>query len=110
MHGCTYMYECTYVLCTVLCIDSIHVLIYVYKYKLYNNIIIISVALLLGDVLSYPSKLKAIREQIIRFMNDHIFPNEDTLNDHASSSDKWRPHPLIQELKVVSYFLPFQYL
>lgn len=56
-------------------------------------------SLLLGDVVSYPSKLKGIREQVIRFMNDHIFPNEDTLNDHASSSDKWRPHPLIQELK-----------
>jgi acyl-CoA dehydrogenase len=48
-----------------------------------------------------PMVLKSERllRQLTQFMQDHVFPAESILDAHASGSDRWTIHPLMEELK-----------
>lgn len=61
----------------------------------------LSQGLLLSDFSSFPPLLKDLREQLLHFMKEDIFPNESTLQDHQLSDKRWKPHPLIETLKVL---------
>ena len=54
----------------------------------------------MNNVSGFPPRLQALREELLGFMESEVFPNEKVLHDHQSSPDRWKPHPLINELKV----------
>jgi hypothetical protein len=34
------------------------------------------------------------------FMKEHVYPNESVFEEHQKSEDCWKPHPLMEQLKV----------
>ena len=46
-------------------------------------------------------KTKSLMERVSRFMEDHIYPNEETYHtQHEAFDDRWTIPPIIEELKV----------
>lgn len=58
-----------------------------------------SIALMTGDVSSFPQPLRELREKLLVFMKEKILPLEHTLASHQLSSGRWNPHPKTEELK-----------
>lgn len=58
------------------------------------------IALMTGDVESFPPRLFELREKLTEFMRDCVLPKEKDVLDHQMSSDRWTPLPFIEELKV----------
>ncbi len=54
-----------------------------------------------SDLSSFPPRLVALREKLVAFMKELVYPTEPKFCEHQSSQDRWKPHPLIEELKVV---------
>ncbi len=44
-------------------------------------------------------KTAELRERLLRFMDDHIYPNEAALLDHEHGPDRWQPAALVEILK-----------
>ncbi|CAH1232537.1 ACAD10 [Branchiostoma lanceolatum] len=44
--------------------------------------------------------VKNIHYKLRKFMDEHIYPNEEKLSAHQNSADRWNPHPLVEELKT----------
>ena len=65
----------------------------------------VSMALITGNVANFPPRLKEIRKKLMDFMEEEVYPAERTLEDHQMSPDRWKPHPLIEELKVLLVLL-----
>ena len=42
---------------------------------------------------------KALREQLLRFMDEHIYPNEPVF-DQQVAQNRWQPAPIMEELKA----------
>ena len=57
-------------------------------------------ALMTGDVASFPPHLRELRTNLAQFVNDRIPPSESAMLDHQLSRDRWTPLPLIDQLKV----------
>lgn len=57
--------------------------------------------LMTGDVENFPPKLREVRSKLLGFMEEFVYPAERTLMDHQMSVDRWKPHPLVEEMKVV---------
>ena len=57
-------------------------------------------ALMTGDMESFPPRFRAIREKLAVFMVEHVFPHETEVADHQLSPERWTPPPLIEKLKV----------
>lgn len=57
-------------------------------------------ALVTGDVGKFPQKLREIRSKLLSFMEEVVYPTERTLMDHQMSGDRWKPHPIVEEMKV----------
>ena len=57
-------------------------------------------ALMTGDVASFPPRLQKMREEVVGFMTERVLPREREVLDHQLSADRWTPVPLIDELKV----------
>jgi acyl-CoA dehydrogenase len=47
----------------------------------------------------YTPKVQELRERLLAFMAEHIYPNEKKCQAHAASELRWHPIPLIEELK-----------
>ncbi len=48
----------------------------------------------------YSEKVQRLREELMRFMDEHVYPNEKTYaQQHASFEDRWSIPPIIEELK-----------
>lgn len=45
-------------------------------------------------------RAKALREQLIEFMEAHVFPNEKTYAAQVGEGDRWETPPIMQELKA----------
>ncbi len=55
----------------------------------------------MAGLFGFSPRAMELQAQLIRFMDDHIYPNEDTLFDTAATQpDIWEPLKLIEELKV----------
>lgn len=54
-----------------------------------------------GDVDNFPPRLGEIRRKLLDFMEEMVYPNERVLMDHQMSADRWKPHPLVEEMKVL---------
>ena len=52
------------------------------------------------DVENFPHRLKALRTQLLEFMEEVVYPVEKTLMDHQVSANRWEPHPLVEDMKV----------
>jgi acyl-CoA dehydrogenase len=48
----------------------------------------------------YTPKVQELRQKLIAFMGEHVYPNEGRWHAHVSGPDRWKPVPLIEELKV----------
>nr|MBF0683731.1 acyl-CoA dehydrogenase family protein [Pseudomonas sp.] len=66
----------------------------------------------------YSPKVEALRERLLGFMNEHIYPNEERFHEEMAANrkagDPWQPIELIEELKPLArqaglwnLFLPF---
>lgn len=42
------------------------------------------------------------RARLSAFMNEHIYPHEETYRRQGESGDRWRPRPIIEELKPLA--------
>lgn len=47
----------------------------------------------------FSEKTAALRERLLRFMNEHVYPNEAALLAHEHGPDRWQPAPLVESLK-----------
>lgn len=41
-----------------------------------------------------------LRQRVDVFMKEHVYPNEDILEKHAASTERWNVHPLVEQLKT----------
>jgi acyl-CoA dehydrogenase len=48
---------------------------------------------------SYSEKVQDLSRRLNAFMERHIYPNEKTFRDQLGGADRWRPTPIIEELK-----------
>jgi acyl-CoA dehydrogenase len=46
----------------------------------------------------YSAKVNELRERVTAFMNEHIYPNEKLFHQQVQD-DRWRPAPIIEQLK-----------
>ncbi len=49
---------------------------------------------------AYSEKTVAMKERLVRFMDEHIYPNESAFSDEITRGDRWQPSELIEELKA----------
>ena len=47
----------------------------------------------------FSDKVKDLQKRVAAFMEEHIYPNESTYHAHCTGPDKWKPVPVIEELK-----------
>ncbi len=48
----------------------------------------------------FSDKVKALRERLQAFMDDHVYPNEATHSQQLNgAADRWQPVPIVEELK-----------
>jgi acyl-CoA dehydrogenase len=48
----------------------------------------------------YTDKVKALQERVSAFMDEHVYPNEDTYAAQIEEGDRWEPPAIIDELKA----------
>ena len=49
---------------------------------------------------AYTDKVNALRERLLAFMDEHIYPNEETYHEQINhAADRWQPVPIIEHLK-----------
>ena len=51
-------------------------------------------------MLEFSERSKEIRERLIAFMDEHIYPNEAEFKRQHADGDHWSPPPLLEELKA----------
>ena len=44
-------------------------------------------------------RVKALQKKLDDFMGEFIYPNEQRYRDQTTTKDRWRPPPIIEELK-----------
>jgi acyl-CoA dehydrogenase len=47
----------------------------------------------------FSDKVKDLQRRVSTFMDEHVYPNEARYRDHCCGPDKWKPVPVIEELK-----------
>jgi len=47
----------------------------------------------------FSDKVKDLQKRVTAFMEEHVYPNEATFNEHCQGPDRWQPVPVIEELK-----------
>ena len=62
-------------------------------------------ALLPVHVDSLQAKVQELHSKLVEFMEENVYPAEQTFRDHSQSQDKWSPHPQVEELKVSDRYL-----
>ncbi len=50
-------------------------------------------------VFEFPAKVKDLQKRLAAFMDEHIYPNEARFHQHCQGPDRWKPVPVIEELK-----------
>jgi len=51
-------------------------------------------------MLEFSERSKEIRERLIAFMDEHIYPNEAEFKRQHAEGDHWSPPPILEELKA----------
>ena len=47
----------------------------------------------------FSPKIKDLQKRLTAFMDEHIYPNEETYQAHCEGENRWQPVPVIEELK-----------
>ncbi len=48
----------------------------------------------------YSEKVHGLREELMRFMDEHVYPNEKTFHEQLEASeDRWQTPPIMDELR-----------
>ena len=47
----------------------------------------------------YTDKVKELRKRLMKFMDDHVYPNEQTYLDQRDSGERWKVIQIIEDLK-----------
>ena len=50
-------------------------------------------------VFDFSGKVKDLQRRLTAFMEEHVYPNEAKYREHCQGSNKWKPVPVIEELK-----------
>ncbi|MFN8497631.1 MAG: acyl-CoA dehydrogenase family protein [Anaerolineae bacterium] len=50
----------------------------------------------------YSERTQALREQILAFMDEYIYPNESVYWEHVNGPHRWEPVPIIELLKGIA--------
>ena len=45
------------------------------------------------------SRTRELRERLLAFMEAHVYPNEGVFHEQVAKGDRWRPVPIVEELK-----------
>ncbi len=48
----------------------------------------------------YSPKVKDLQKRVSAFMDEYVYPNEETYNAQLNQGDRWRIPPIMEELKV----------
>jgi len=52
---------------------------------------------------AFSPKVMALRERLLAFMDEHIYPNEKTYREQqATAKDRWQPVPIVEQLKPLA--------
>jgi acyl-CoA dehydrogenase len=64
----------------------------------------------------FSPRVQALREQLLAFMDEHIYPNEALFDEQVAEGDRWEPPAILEELKgkarargLWNLFLPQSY-
>ena len=47
-----------------------------------------------------PSETESLRQRLLAFMDEHIYPNEPTFRQQVAEGDRWQPTPVVEALKT----------
>jgi acyl-CoA dehydrogenase len=47
----------------------------------------------------YSARTRELRQKLLAFMDQHVYPNEQAFHAHVRSERRWEPVPIIEELK-----------
>src|ERR1051325_8962676 len=47
----------------------------------------------------YSDKVQGLRQRLLAFMDDYIYPNERRFHDEIATGDRWQPTSIVEELK-----------
>jgi acyl-CoA dehydrogenase len=47
----------------------------------------------------YSDKVQALRQQVLQFMDEYIYPNERRFYEEINTGDRWQPTSIVEELK-----------
>jgi len=47
----------------------------------------------------FPARVRDFESRLRAFMDEHIYPNEQVYNKQIAAGDRWKPTPIIEELK-----------
>ena len=50
-------------------------------------------------VFDFSGKVKDLQRRMTAFMEEHVYPNEAKYREHCQGANKWKPVPVIEELK-----------
>ncbi|WP_374304032.1 acyl-CoA dehydrogenase family protein [Ferrovibrio sp.] len=48
----------------------------------------------------FSDRVKDLQEKLSRFMDEHVYPNEQRFDDEVETGDRWQPTTVIEELKL----------
>ena len=51
---------------------------------------------------SYSDKVQDLQRRLIRFMEAHVYPNQQRFHHEVDEGDRWQPTKVIEELKVLA--------
>ena len=50
----------------------------------------------------YSDKVRDLQQRLTRFMEAHVYPNQQRFHDEVNAGDRWQPTSVIEELKVIA--------
>ncbi len=59
-----------------------------------------SIDLITGVVSNFPPRLQQLYREVREFVSEEVLPIERELLEHQSSTERWTPHPKMEQLKV----------
>jgi acyl-CoA dehydrogenase len=48
----------------------------------------------------FSPQTKDLQKRVMEFMQEHVYPSESKYQEHCAGEDRWRPVPVIEELKT----------
>jgi len=48
----------------------------------------------------YSARTQELRERVMAFMDEHVYPNEHVFHEQVNEGDRWQPTKIVEELKV----------